>query len=69
MLAWRRVSVVPSQQQEPIRGLCDNRSTADFGPKQHREKTGGSPVKKVQRTRVLRLEIYLSVKPSMLDKK
>lgn len=61
--------MVSSQQQEPIRGLCDNRSTADFGPKQHREKTGGSPVQKYGVRGVLRLKIYLSVKPFMLDKK
>lgn len=51
MLAGRRVCVVSSQQQEPIRGLRDNRSTVDFEPKQDRAENGRLSSKEARRMR------------------
>ncbi len=43
MLAGRRVWLVSSQQQDPMRGLCDNSSTAGFLLKQTADRKGRAP--------------------------
>lgn len=59
--------MVSSQQQDPIRGLCDNSSAADSLKTNTKQKIQGSPMKKQTTQRLFRSQIYLCLRRLMSD--